>query len=46
MNTTRKNEARNQHNPLVRFMRGLGDVYNDYNELRAEARRRFPDTFR
>lgn len=46
MKTTRTNEASNQRNPLVRFMHGLGVVYNDYHELRAEARRRFPDTFR
>lgn len=46
MKTTRNNEISNQPNRLVRFVRGVGEIYNDYHELRAEARRRFPNTFR
>ncbi|MGV0879880.1 hypothetical protein V6767_22340 [Martelella sp. FLE1502] len=46
MKTTRKNELAHQPNPLVRFARGVGKLYNDYHELNAEARRRYPGAFR
>ncbi|WP_180901567.1 hypothetical protein [Martelella soudanensis] len=46
MKTTRKTEFSNQPNPLVRFARSVGEMYSDYHELRAEARRRYPTVFR
>lgn len=46
MKTIRKNEFTHQPNPLVRFARGVVRLYDDYHELNAEARRRYPDAFR
>lgn len=31
--------------PLARFAYGVGDFINEYNEVRSEARRRFPKAF-
>lgn len=46
MKTTNDRDRNRRPNALVRFAHGVGDLVHEYNELREDARRRFPKAFR
>lgn len=42
----RATEAIRAHNPLVRLAHGIHDIFETYQDIQREARRRYRDSFR